>query len=209
MPGLGELIVLLLIVGIVVGAVVVALLLQKRRSVNAPGKSALGAVVGGIVALVAVALFLLDVLPGLLSSGPPPPLALPRTDESTSTPQMSAAAQPARPADVANEEWVLDTDGEHDVTFTLNAPTTVSIDVSPVRDADKGVSFQLVQADSVRACLGETNGTCFHVPAFSRQAVRSFNHSDVVSAGRWTFYVKNTENLINTAIVHVHVVVGG
>lgn len=43
-------------------------------------------------------------------------------------------------------------------------------------------------------------------PAFDGVKVRSLSHTDTLPAGSWSLVVQNTENLLNTLIVHVKIV---
>jgi hypothetical protein len=125
--------------------------------------------------------------------------------------RATAAAQRATAAiqqttEMLNEEWVLTTGASHSYSFTLTGPAVVGVEMVPVKHADNGVTLRLVAAEDFDACSGRTRGSCRSLGAFDGFKVRSFNHTDTIPAGRWTFFASNTENIINSATVHVRIV---
>jgi hypothetical protein len=108
--------------------------------------------------------------------------------------------------DLINEEWVISAHGLHSTSFELRGPVSVRVHMTPVNNADKGVTLRIVPTEDVDACSGKAQGQCRSIPEFDGFAVRTFKHTGVVPPGRWTFYVANTENIMNRATVHVHVV---
>jgi hypothetical protein len=110
--------------------------------------------------------------------------------------------------DLANEDWVLPAgNAPHSLSFTLAASTPVSIDMTPVKDCDKGLTLRVVPAEDFDACSGKAQGQCRSRGGFDGFKVRSFSHTEPIPAGRWTFFVSNTENVFKSATAHVHVVV--
>jgi hypothetical protein len=109
--------------------------------------------------------------------------------------------------DMLNEEWVLPSGGgAHSLSFTLPAAAPVLVEMTPVKHADKGVTLRIVPAEDIDACTGKSQGACRSRPGFDGFKIRSFSHTETIPAGRWTFYAANTENLMFSATVHVHVV---
>ena len=108
--------------------------------------------------------------------------------------------------EVVNEEWVIAPHDVHSVSFSLPIPMPVHIDMSPVKNADKGVTLRVVPSEDVNACSGASQGRCRSRGDFDGFAVRSFSHTGMIPAGQWTFFVTNSENIINRATVHVHLV---
>lgn len=108
--------------------------------------------------------------------------------------------------EVLNTEWVIPAHGTQAESFTLQEATPVHVSLLPVKDADKGVTVRIVPAEDFDACNAGGQGRCRSRGDFDGFAVRSFDHAGMVPPGRWTFYVKNTENLFKRAIVHVRVV---
>jgi hypothetical protein len=109
--------------------------------------------------------------------------------------------------DMVNEDWVLSAGEVHGVSFTLSSQVPVHIGMTPVRNADKGVTLRVVPAEDVDACSGRSQGACRSRGGFDGFKIRSFSHTEAIPAGRWTFYVANTENIFKSATVHVRLVV--
>ena len=109
--------------------------------------------------------------------------------------------------DVINEDWIIAAGDVRAMSFSLNAPAAVRIDMTPVKDAAKGVTLRLVPTEDADACAGRAQGRCRSRPGFDGFKVGSFSHAEQVPAGTWTFYVANTENILKSATVHIHLVV--
>jgi len=109
--------------------------------------------------------------------------------------------------EMVNDDWVLTPQESHSVTFTLPTAANVFVEMTPVKHADKGVRLRIVPVEDFEACAGRAQGQCRSRGDFDGFAVRSFSHTGVVPAGRWVFFVQNTENILERAIVHVHMIV--
>lgn len=108
--------------------------------------------------------------------------------------------------EIRDVQLVIDAGGTQTVDFDLSYQTRVLVEMTPVRDVDKGISLSLVLAEDVNACLGRVEGQCRGVAAFNEPRVRATKHAETVPAGRWVLLVRNSENLINAATVRVHIV---
>jgi hypothetical protein len=108
--------------------------------------------------------------------------------------------------DMVNEDWVLKAKETHSFSFTVPVSTPVRVDLTPVSHADKGVTMRIVPAEDFDACRGAAQGQCRSRGEFDGFAVRSFSHVGTLPPGRWTFFVTNTENILERATVHVHLV---
>jgi len=122
---------------------------------------------------------------------------------------VAAFAVPALAAqDLVDQEWVLASGGGvRSVEFTLSATAPVSVEMTPVKHADKGVTIRIVPKEDFDACTGKAQGACRSRPGFDGFKVRSFSHTEPLPAGNWAFYAANTENIMFSATVHVHLVV--
>jgi len=109
-------------------------------------------------------------------------------------------------SDAVNEDWVLKAKETHSFSFTLPASTPVRVDLTPISHADKGVTMRIVPAEDFDACRGAAQGQCRSRGEFDGFAVRSFSHTGTLPPGRWTFFVTNSENILERATVHVHLV---
>jgi hypothetical protein len=110
--------------------------------------------------------------------------------------------------DLVDQEWVLPSGGSpQSVAFTLSGTVPVSVDMAPVKHADKGVTIRIVPTADFAACAGKAQGQCRSRPGFDGFKVRSFSHTEPIPAGNWTFYAANTENMMFSATIHVHLVV--
>jgi hypothetical protein len=112
----------------------------------------------------------------------------------------------ADPQELLNDNWALSAGGgSQSFSFVLQAATPISVEMTPVSHADKGVTLRIVPMEDLDACTGKVQGVCHALPGFNGSAVRSFSHTESVPAGRWTFFAANTENIMFSATVHVHV----
>jgi hypothetical protein len=116
---------------------------------------------------------------------------------------LSASADPQ---ELLNDNWALPSGGQPQVfSFVLQAAVPISVEMTPVSHADKGVTLGLVPMEDLDACTGKVQGVCRTFPGFNGSAVRSFSHTESVPAGRWTLFAANTQNVFFSATVHVHV----
>jgi len=120
---------------------------------------------------------------------------------------MMVPASAFAEAELINEERVIPAHDMHSTSFTLQDALPVHINMTPVQNADKGVTLRIVPAEDLDACTGKSQGRCRSRGDFDGFAVRSFKHTGMIPPGRWTFYVANTENIMNRATVHVHLVI--
>jgi hypothetical protein len=129
--------------------------------------------------------------------------------------QPAPAARQAQPVlqpapheqELVNEEWVLPTRDVHRLSFTLSRDVPVHIAMTPVKHVEKGVTLRVIPPEDLDACMGRSQGSCRSLGSFDGFRVRTFSHTDTIPAGRWMFFVANTENILRTATVHVRVVV--
>lgn len=112
----------------------------------------------------------------------------------------------AAPQDLANEEWVMKPKEAHSLTFTLTRDVPVRVEAVGVKDADKGFTIKVVRAEYLDACINAAK-SCNGLGGFNGPAVRAFDHTETIPAGRWAFFVMNTENIFKRTTVRVHVVV--
>lgn len=118
---------------------------------------------------------------------------------------MLAATTAFASGQMTDDDWVLSPGEVHSLAFTLATPTTLSVEMVPIKNADKGVMLRVVPADDLTACSGQGQGQCRSRGEFDGFQVRSFSHTGIVPAGRWVFFVKNDQNILHRAIVHVRV----
>lgn len=112
----------------------------------------------------------------------------------------------ADPQELLNDNWALPSGGRPQAfSFVLQAAVPLSVEMTPVSHADKGVTLRIVPTEDFDACTGKVQGTCRSLPGFDGSRVRSFSHTEPVPPGRWTFFAANTENVFFSATVHVHV----
>jgi hypothetical protein len=142
----------------------------------------------------------------------PPAVAPTREVKTSEPPKAAAATAPAvteapRPAvDLLNEDWVIPAHEWKSYSFTFSRETPVHVDVTGISNIDKGFTVRVTPSEDADACLGRTQGACRSRGGFDGFAVRSMNHTEPLPAGRWTFLVRNSENILNRATVHVHLV---
>jgi hypothetical protein len=119
---------------------------------------------------------------------------------------MEAAGNAIRsPQVVVDEDWIIDSGGMKWLEVTLPSARPVSIRVQGLRDTGKGFSVYRVAP----AELGKLKkGKSFkHDPAFHGERVRRFEHIGTVAEGKMAFVVVNSENLLDSMVVRVRIVV--
>lgn len=70
--------------------------------------------------------------------------------------------------------------------------------------ADKGFTVYVMSADELDHF--RSRATFHHISEFQGLKVRSFSHTATIPTGAWTVVVQNSENIINTMVVHLRVV---
>jgi len=73
-----------------------------------------------------------------------------------------------------------------------------------VKHTDKGYNVYLMQASEWDNFKGHKEFN--HMPSFHGLKVRSFTYTDTVPAGAWMVVVQNSENILNTMVVHLKIV---
>ena len=107
--------------------------------------------------------------------------------------------------DLVDQDWVVPAHDIKATSFSLSGAAVVHVDVTPMKNTDKGVTLRLVPSEDADACAGRAQGRCRSRPGFDAFKVGSFSHAEQVPAGTWTVYVANTENIFKSATVHVHI----
>jgi hypothetical protein len=109
------------------------------------------------------------------------------------------------PQVIADEEIAVSASGAQMRGFTLPDDRPVQVIAEGVRHADKGfMVFLMSSSETDKFAKGEEFR---HLASFEGLKVRSFEHSETVAAGSWTVVVQNSENLMNTMVVHLRIVV--
>lgn len=146
----------------------------------------------------------------------PPREEPPRADPPRSEPHRAAGApgpgeekprpeSPPAPQELVNEEWVIKQGDAHIKVFTLTADANIAIEVTAVKDADKGFSVRIVDEKYGDSCLADPR--CLGEAQFAGISTRSYSRTQTLKPGRWKFYVQNSENMLKSMTVKVHVVV--
>jgi hypothetical protein len=92
---------------------------------------------------------------------------------------FSVAALAAQ--DFLNEEWVVPAGGVQAISFTVSEPTPIRVHMTPVKDADKGVTLRIVPEEDFDGCKGGGQARCRSRGDFDGFAVRSFNHTGIAN----------------------------
>jgi hypothetical protein len=146
--------------------------------------------------------------------GAPPQAAasIPPAVHTSDPPKTAPAAattvtEAPRPAvDLLNEDWVIPAHEWKSYSVSLGRETPLRVEVTGISNVAKGFTVRVVPSEDADACLGRAQGACRSRGGFDGFGVRSMNHTETLPAGRWTFLVRNSENILNRATVHVHLV---
>lgn len=119
---------------------------------------------------------------------------------------LEAAGNAIRsPQVLVNEDWIVDAGGMKWLEVTVPTARPVSVQVQGLRDSAKGFSVYRVSMDELRNL--KARKAFRHDPAFHGDKVRRFEHTATVAQGKMAFVVVNSENLLNSMMVRVKIVV--
>lgn len=179
------------------GEQVAAVASQSAAPMRKQGVSALRTLIGlGALAVVGVILF------RSLQTGTYAPPQSPRSPEA---PVSSPRQVVAKSQVIVDEEVAVPASAWQSRSFKLLSPQPVQVVAEGKAHADKG--FALYVVDEVEFENLRRRATFQHVSAFQGLKVRSFSKTVTLGAGAWTVVVVNSENLLNTTVVHLRVVV--
>jgi hypothetical protein len=105
--------------------------------------------------------------------------------------------------ELCNDDWVIPSKGVHPLSFESSRDSVMHAEVTGVKGTAKGFTVRLVPEAEYSNCIN--GGPCNAVPGFTGTKVGSFDHTERLPVGRWIFYVANTENILFSMTVHVHV----
>jgi hypothetical protein len=115
------------------------------------------------------------------------------------------AASIRSPDIVVDEEVAVGPEGSQARGFTIPSARPVEVVADGTKHADKGFTVYVIASnewDNFKA-----GKTFAHIPSFDGLKVRSFKHTEVLPPGSWTVVVKNSENFLNTMVVHLRITV--
>lgn len=178
---------------------------QARRGVS-PLRTLLG--VGALVVLVVV------IVRSLQSAAYEPKLHATgggTMPELVSTPNVAVTSKVvaiprvlATPQVIVDEELAVPASGWQARTFTLPSARPIQLAVEGKSHVGKGFTvyvMDVTEIDNLRQ-----KKTFMHVPALQGLKTLSFSKTATLAAGNWAVVVVNSENILNTMVVHLRVV---
>jgi hypothetical protein len=106
---------------------------------------------------------------------------------------------------IVDEELAVDADGWQSRGFNLPSAHPIQVSADGLKHADKGFTVYVMEADQLDKFR---NGDTFqHIPSLQGLKVRSYRETATLPAGSWIVVVRNSENILNTMVVHLRVVV--
>jgi hypothetical protein len=111
----------------------------------------------------------------------------------------------ARPQVIVDEEDAVSAGGWQSRGFSLSSARPVQVFVDGRKHTDKGFSLYVMELSELRNF--SRKATFRHILALQGLKIRSFSKIATLPAGEWAVVVFNSENIINTLIVHLRVVV--
>jgi len=129
----------------------------------------------------------------------------PQSPASAEEPLISLRQMIAKPQIIVDEEVAVTASGWQSRSFTLNSPRPVQVVAEGKLHANKGFTLHVMDATGLDNLQQRT--TFEYVSGFQGLKVRSFSHTATLGAGTWTVVVMNSENILNTMVVRLRVVV--
>jgi hypothetical protein len=114
-----------------------------------------------------------------------------------------AAAAIRGPQVLADEEIAISAGGWQDRSFSLPTERRIEVITEGRKHADKGFSVYVIEDVDFPAFQAKKEFR--QVSAFEGLKVRSFGHTGTLPAGSWHFVVMNSENILNTMVVHLKI----
>ncbi len=108
------------------------------------------------------------------------------------------------PQVIIDEELAVSAGGWQSRSFTLPSPRPIQVATEGKKHTDKGFSLYVMNSSELQHFKQKT--TFRHIPALQGLKVRSFSNTATLPAGEWAVVVANSENIINTMVVHLRVV---
>lgn len=109
------------------------------------------------------------------------------------------------PQVVIDEEMAIDADGWQARGFSLPSPRPVQVTAQGIKHTDKG--FRVFLMDSAQLKNFKEKNEFRHIPSFEGLKIRSYSHTGELPAGSWVAVVVNSENIINSMVVKLKIVV--
>ncbi len=109
------------------------------------------------------------------------------------------------PQVVVDEEVAVGASGWQTRGFSLPDARPVQVMAEGRSNADKG--FMVYVMDTVNCAKFSKGQSAQHFASFEGLKIRSFTHTDTLPAGSYCAAVQNSENIFNTMVVHLRVVV--
>lgn len=111
------------------------------------------------------------------------------------------------PQTVWDESLAVSADGFQTRGFTLPDARNVQVTTTAVSNADKGYMVHVLPQTECNPTSLQPGHTIHQVPGFMGLKVRDFTHTGPVPPGSWCVVVQNSENLLNTMVVHLTVII--
>ncbi|WP_433926792.1 hypothetical protein AB3662_28225 [Sorangium cellulosum] len=109
------------------------------------------------------------------------------------------------PQVVVDEEMAIDAGGWQARGFSLPSPRPVQITAQGVKHTDKG--FRVLLMDAAQLESFKARKEFRHIPSFEGLKIRSYSHTGELPSGSWVAVVANSENIINSMVVKLKIVV--
>jgi hypothetical protein len=117
--------------------------------------------------------------------------------------QRAAAAVLRGEQVLVDEEVAVSADGWQDRSISLASEREIAVVAEGRKHTDKGFNVYVIGDESFPAFQAKKEFR--HVSAFQGLKTRSFGHTGRLPAGRWHVVVVNSENIMNTMVVHLKV----
>lgn len=118
--------------------------------------------------------------------------------------EPSLARVVARPQVIVDEEVAIGAHGWQSRGFTLPSARPIQVIADGKTHADKGFTVYVMSSDELDHF--RNRATFHHISELQGLKIRSFSQTARLAAGAWTVVVQNSENIINTMVVHLRVV---
>lgn len=173
--------------------------MERANEGTKRGASSLGKILG-VVCLLGIGLVVLNASRGPMRAATG---AARTVTGATPAPPASLLAA-AKPQLVLDEELAVGARGWQSRGFTLSSPAPIQVVAQGVKHADKGFTVYVMASSELEHLKQHVEFQ--HISAFYGPKVRSLTRTATLGAGAWTVVVMNSENLLNTMVVHLRVV---
>ncbi|MBS2024275.1 MAG: hypothetical protein JST92_17880 [Deltaproteobacteria bacterium] len=120
---------------------------------------------------------------------------------------LVAYSSMAAPQPIVEEELAIPSGQVQLRSFVLGQSANVSLSIDGRKHTDKGFTVYLIRGDVSEWEKVKAHKHFDHIVGFQGLKTKAMTHSEPLPEGRYTLAVANTENLMNTMVVAIHLTI--